>query len=419
MALLTLGISHKTAPVNIRERVAFSSDSIPVALTDLAARLQRAEVAILSTCNRTELVCHGDGDSEESLLDWLGEFRKVKVSELRPHLYRYPNLMAVRHMMRVAVGIDSMVLGEPQVLGQVKSAYHSAARAGTLGVLLNRLFQQTFAVAKQVRTDTGVGTHPVSVAYTAITLARQVVGDLNDCSALLLGAGETMELAAQHLYRQSLGEMVVANRTLSRAHALADRYGGYAVGLDAVTSQLDKVDLVIAATDSPEYLITLAQCRQAMAKRRHRPIFMADLSMPRTLDPALQQLEDIYLYSLDDIQAIVDKNSNLRRTAAQQAELLIETQAERFMGWWQSRGRIEQIKQFRRHGELLRDQVLATGRRRLRAGDDPDQVLAMMAHRLTNKLLHQPSVALHRSDHCHSVEMQALVRSLYGLEDGE
>ncbi len=417
MPLLALGINHRTAPVHIRERVAFTPERLLQALHELQARDGVREAVIVSTCNRTELYCHLDTLDSAAVVNWLGAYHAAPPADLRPYLYQHFERSAVQHVLRVAAGLDSMVLGEPQILGQVKEAYHNACHAGTVGTLLNRLFQHAFAAAKRVRTDTRVGASPVSVAFAAVSLARQIFPNLAESTALLLGAGETIELVARHLHEHRAGRLIVANRTLERAHELAAPFGGYAIALEEIARHLPEADIVIAATASPVFVLEPDQVKSSLKKRKHRPVLMVDIAVPRDIDPAVGMLEDVYLYTVDDLQEIIEDNLRSRAEAARQAEEIIAAQADHFMTWVQAHDSVGSICAVRRQAERLRDEVYDNARRQLRRGKDPAEVLRYLAHTLTNKLIHKPSVALREAGAQQRGELIAAIRALYKLDD--
>jgi len=393
MPLFTLGINHRTAPVDIRERVTFGPDVLNDALRELVAAPEVTEAAVLSTCNRTEIYCHLEG-GDVPVIDWLCRFHALSRDQIEPYLYSLPDQQAVEHMLRVAGGLDSLILGEPQILGQMKEAYQAAGNAGSLGGLLQRLFQHTFAVAKEIRTDTAIGSSPVSVAFAAVSLAKQIFGELDEQTVLLLGAGETIELAAQHLHENRIGRIIVANRTSERAHALASQFAGYAISLDEIPAHLAEADIVIASTASPVPLLHKDAVKQALKARKHRPIFMVDIAVPRDIDAAVAELSDVYLYTVDDLQEVIEENLRSRQEAAKQAEEIVEVQASRFMGWLRSLDAVGPVRAYRERAEAQRDEVLEKARRQLRAGKPADEVLQFLANTLTNKLTHEPSVQL-------------------------
>ena len=419
MPLLALGLNHQTAPVSVRERIAFAPERLQSALRDLLNCGGAREAAILSTCNRTEVYCGLKDENGRQVVEWLGDYHKLRTVDLQPYLYRYTNQRAVRHILRVASGLDSLVLGEPQILGQIKAAYQVANSAGALGVRLERLFQHTFSVAKQVRTDTRIGASPVSVAFAAAGLARQIFADLPRCAALLIGAGDTIELVARHLHESGVGRLIVANRTLERAHALAASFAGYAIALDEIPAHLGEADIVIASTASPDPLLGAALVRQCLKQRRHRPMFMVDLAVPRDIDPAVAELDDVYLYTVDDLKDIIQDNLRSRQAAAQQAEEIIDTQVEHFMAWLRTQGSVASIRALRRQAEATRDEAMDRARRQLAQGKDPTTVLEMLAHTLTNKFLHVPCTGLREAAAEGDAAMLNLIKTLYRLGDGD
>jgi len=418
MPLLALGINHKTAPVKIREQVAFPPERLPTALLDLRNQGGATEAAILSTCNRTELYCKLDSSNDSRrTIDWLSHYHTLPLDQLQPYVYRYPDHEAVRHMLRVASGLDSMVLGEPQILGQVKTAYQAASQAGTLGSLLERLFQHTFSVAKRVRTDTSIGESPVSVAFAAVSLSKQIFADLSEQKALLIGAGETIELVARHLYENNIHRIIVANRTFERARALASHYGGYAISLDEIPMHLAEADIVISSTASSKFILDYDLVKQALKTRKHRPVFMVDIAVPRDIHPQIAELADAYLYTVDDLQDIIAENIRSRQAAAKQAEEIVDTQVDHFMAWLRAQSSISHIRSLRAQGEGLRDEVLSRAMTQLQQGKDPAKVLQFLANTLTNKFLHAPSAGLRQAAEQGDVELEETIKRLFKLPD--
>jgi glutamyl-tRNA reductase len=417
MTLLAFGINHKTAPVDIRERVAFTPERVPEALRELATGGPVHEAAILSTCNRTELYCGMEGNDVRAVLDWFRDFHALKPAELEPYIYTHPDQLAVRHMLRVASGLDSLVLGEPQILGQMKQAYNTAHRAGTIGRLLNRLFQHTFAVAKQVRTDTAIGASAVSVAFAAVSLAKQIFSDLHQHTALLIGAGETIELVARHLKESGIGRIVVANRTVEKAHALAKEFDGYAIALSEIPAHLAEADIVISSTASQLPILGKGAVERAVKARKRRPIFMVDIAVPRDIEPEVAELEDIYLYTVDDLQEIIEENLRSRQEAAKQAEEIIDVQVMHFMGWVNSLGAVDTIRTYRDMAEGMRTQVLEEARRQLNAGKDPLQTVEEAVRLLTNKLVHAPCTQMRRASYEGREELLGAARELFNIPD--
>ena len=388
MTLWVLGLNHQTAPVDLRERVAFGPQTLPAALASLRALPQVAEAALLSTCNRTEL--YAVAEDGEALARWLA----THAEGLDTYLYRHQDADAVRHLFRVATGLDSMVLGEPQILGQVKDAWASAREHGALGSRLDRLFQQTFAVAKRARTDTRVGANPVSVASTAVRLAQNSFARLSESTVLLVGAGETIELAAKHLSEGRVRRLLIANRTLAHAQELASLHGGYALPLGELERHLAEADVVFSATAAREPVVTRAQVASALSRRKHKPMLLFDLAVPRDIESGVADLADAYLYTVDDLERAVEDNRRGRREAADAAEAIIDVQVGRFMEGVHASTRQEPLKRLRALGESTREDVLAKARQQLANGRDAEQVLEFLAHTLTNRLLHPPTAAL-------------------------
>jgi glutamyl-tRNA reductase len=419
MALLALGINHKTAPLEVREKVAFTPEQLVDALEHARACGQLKELAILSTCNRTELYCSTDLEGSRALLEWLGEYHHLPPALLQQCTYVHWDDSAARHMMRVASGLDSLVLGEPQILGQLKSAYAVSQQRGLAGAELGRLFQQTFAVAKQVRTDTAIGQNPVSVAYAAVSLAQHIFADLGSSRALLIGAGETIELVARHLSQAGVCSMIVANRTLARAQALAESVGGRAIVLADIPQVLVEADIVISSTASQLPILGKGAVEAALKKRRHKPVFMVDIAVPRDIEPQVGELDDVYLYSVDDLRDVIEENQRSRETAALEAEEIIERGALAFMRQLRELDAVDTLTALRSHAQLLRDEALEQALKLLRNGKPADEVLSLLAHRLTNKMLHSPSIQLRKASADGREEMLQLVQELYQLSESD
>ena len=416
MSLIALSINHRTAPVELREQVAITGERITDALHDLVALPAVNEAAILSTCNRTELYCGLQDNRIDALTDWLAHFHRLKPDVIRPHIYSYPNDDAVRHLLRVAGGLDSMILGEPQILGQMKNAWQAATDAGTLDITLGRLFQHTFSVAKQIRTDTTIGESPVSIAFAAVSLARQIFSDFDQRTALLIGAGETIELTARHLHDQHLGRLTVANRTPENAHNLAANFNGYGIGLDEIPAHLAEADIVISATSGNKAILDKAMVKAALKGRKHRPVFMVDIAVPRDIDPAVAELEDIYLYTVDDLQEVIQENLKSRQQAARQAEDIIDVQVGRFMVWLRGQDAVASIRNYRLLAEQQRDEVLDKARQMLGSGKDPQQALDFLARTLTNKLAHGPSVHIRQAAESGDTALMQAALKLFDLD---
>ncbi|KAA6183233.1 glutamyl-tRNA reductase [Thiohalocapsa marina] len=420
MTILTLGLNHKTAPVDIRERLTFGPDVIVGALRGLTEQTPVDEVVILSTCNRTEMYCAIDGrDTEGALRNWLGRFHGIEPQLFAPHLYAHEDREAVRHLLRVASGLDSMVLGEPQILGQVKAAFQTACDSGSAGRMLGRMFQHTFSVAKQVRTDTAIGSSPVSVAFAAVSLARQIFSDLSKQTALLIGAGETIELAARHLHQHGIGRIIVANRTVERAHNVAQQFDGYAIALTELASHLPEADIVVSSTASPLPVLGKGVVERALKQRRHRPVFMVDIAVPRDIEPEVGDLNDVYLYTVDDLQGVVEEGMRSRQQASEQAMEIIEVHTEEFMAWVRSLDAVSLIQDYRSNAERIRDQMVERAQRHLAAGKPADEVVCQLAHTLTNKLLHSPSVRLRRAGREGQSDLLDAANELFQLGSGQ
>jgi len=417
MSLLALGINHKTAPVDVRERVSFNPDSLNLALQDLAARPNVAEAAILSTCNRTELYCELVVPDDRIIIDWMQHYHALSLDDLVPYVYSHPDQLAVRHMLRVASGLDSMVLGEPQILGQMKQAFSVASEAGTVGKLLGRLFQHTFSVAKQVRTDTQIGASPVSVAFAAVNLARQIFSDLHTHTALLIGAGETIELAARHLHENGIGRMIIANRTLDRAQQLAKDFHAFAVPLTEMPHHLAEADIVISSTASTLPILGKGAVESAIKARKHKPMLMVDIAVPRDIEPEVDELEDVYLYTVDNMQEIIDEGLRSRQEAAKQAEEIIDTQVTHFMGWLRSLDAVSTIRSVREQADRLAQKELEKVKQQLANGADIDAVLQQLARNLTNKLMHNPSARLKQAGFDGRMDIVDAARELFNLKD--
>jgi glutamyl-tRNA reductase len=411
VSLFALGLNHTTAPLPVRERVVFHVEKLFDALGELTRERRAAEAAILSTCNRTELYL--STDEPQTAAEWLAHYHRLQPTELQPYLYTLPQAEAVRHTFRVASGLDSMVLGEPQILGQMKEAVRVAESAGTLGTVLHKLFQRSFAVAKEVRTTTQVGANSVSMAAAAVKLAARIFPSLKDQNVLFIGAGEMIELTATHFAAQAPARITVANRTLERAHALAHRFSGQAVELRELAAQLHEHDIVVSCTASSLPILGKGLVERALRTRKHRPMFMVDLAVPRDIEAEVAELDDVFLYTVDDLQGIVQGNLDARRSALEQAEAIVETQVGQFMHWMAARDAVPLIRAIRDQGEAARRLELERALRHLQRGDDPKQVLESLSQGLVNKLLHGPTQALNEAAAAERRELAALIERLY------
>ncbi len=417
MTLLAFGINHKTAPVEIREKVAFAQENVAQALGELTSFAPVTEAVILSTCNRTEVYCGLDYPANDAVRDWFGRYHHLPLESFSPYSYAYLDDQAVQHILRVASGLDSLVLGEPQILGQIKEAYTTAFHNGTIGAQLNRLFQHTFAVAKQVRTDTAIGASPVSVAFAAVSLAKQIFADLAEHTVLLIGAGETIELVARHLKENKVTKMIVANRTVERAEELAKKFNATAITLGEIPDRLIEADIIISSTASPLPILGKGAVESALKLRKHRPLFMVDLAVPRDIEAEVSKLNDVYLYTVDDLHEVIDENRKSRQAAALQAEEIISAQVEHFMGWLRSLDAVDAIRAFREHAEAIRSDALSTAQRQLATGKDPQIVMAELARSLTNKLIHAPSVHMKHAAYHGQQDVLAHAYQILGLDE--
>lgn len=418
MVLLAYGINHKTASVDLREKLAFAPDRVMNALADVRDQARLKEVAILSTCNRTELYCSAEAqDSGRLLLGWLSQYHSLPVEQITRCAYEFWNDAAVRHLVRVASGLDSMVLGEPQILGQLKSAYAVAQEANTVGPDLGRLFQHTFSAAKQIRTDTGIGANPVSVAFAAVKLAKHIFSDLKKTSVLLIGAGETVELVARHLHEQGVGNMIVANRTLSRANALAEEFNARAVTLGDIPLVLHQADIVISSTASPLPILGKGAVEHALKLRKRKPMFMMDIAVPRDIEEEVSELADVYLYTVDDLQQVVDENRRQRQEAAAQAEALVDRCTLQYMDSLKTLDAVDTIRAYRDRLEELRTAELERALQLMKAGTSPEEALQRMSRALINKVMHVPTIQLKQAAEQGRQDQLAWAQMLLGLSD--
>jgi glutamyl-tRNA reductase len=415
MSLVVVGINHRTAPVDVRERVVFEPARIPDALQQLRSLPAVHESVIVSTCNRTELYCVTDRAGPSELGDWLQRYHGLGVS-LHHCLYHHGEDKAVGHAFSVASGLDSMVLGEPQILGQLKDAYRVAQEAGTTGPVLNRLFQSAFSVAKRVRTETKIGANAVSVASAAVAMARTVFASFDNRTALLVGAGETIALAARHLYADGLRRMIIANRSIDRARELAAEFHGFAISLDEIPNHLKEADIVVASTAAPHSIITRHMTEQALRARKRRPMFMVDIAVPRDIDADVAELEDIYLFTVDDLQSVVNENLEGRRQAAREAGELIEAEVERFAHSLRTRDAAPLIRRLREDAERTKQHTLEQARTMIAHGKTPDEVMAFLANTLTNRLIHAPSQRLRDAAETGDGEVIDAIAQIYKLD---
>jgi glutamyl-tRNA reductase len=417
MQLYALGLNHHTAPLAVREQVAFDPMRLPQALVELTHGREVREAAILSTCNRTELYCAAE--APEAAAQWLAEYHRLQPQKISPYLYTLPSRDAVRHMFRVASGLDSMVLGEPQILGQMKQAARVAENAGTLGTLLHKLFQKTFAVAKEVRSTTAIGANIVSMAAATVHLAERIFENISEQKVLFIGAGEMVELCAAHFAAQQPKRMTVANRTLERGEALAARFSGDAMRLDEIGERLAEYDVIVSCTASPLPIIGLGMAERAIRTRRHRPMVMVDLAVPRDIEPEIANLDDVFLYTLDDLGAIVESGLESREKAVVEAEAIISSRVDGFLHWLEARETVPTIRALRDTAERTRRHEVEHALKLLAKGEDPQRVLEALSHGLTNKLMHGPTAALNQADGPNRHELADLIARLYHLHPEE
>jgi glutamyl-tRNA reductase len=417
MSLYAIGLNHQTAPLAVREQLVFGLDRLSAALRDLFARDIAKEAAILSTCNRTEIYCRSQEPA--AVAQWLADYHRLAVEHVTPHLYFHPDERAVTHAFRVASGLDSMVLGEPQILGQLKQAVRTAEAAGTVGLILNKLFQRTFSVAKEVRTQTDIGSASISMAAASVQLAKRIFPTLTETNLLLIGAGDMIELAATHFAASNPLSITVANRTLSRGEELAARFGARAITLAELPEQLAHFDVIVTSTASSLPILGKGLLERAVKARKHKPVFIVDLAVPRDVEPEARALDDVFLYSVDDLSTLVSGNLKLRQSAVQEAEAIILEQSNSFVQWLESRTVVPTLRALREQGETIRDAELEKAKRLLANGANPAEVLEQMSRALANKFLHAPTQALNQAGTAERAEMLALYQRIYNFPDPE
>ncbi|MBI3527640.1 MAG: glutamyl-tRNA reductase [Betaproteobacteria bacterium] len=417
MQLFAFGMNHHTAPLAVREQVTFHAENLEAALRDLVARESVREAAIISTCNRTEVYC----STHEPIraIDWLARFHHLKAPVLEPFLYTLPRERAVTHAFRVASGLDSMVIGEPQILGQMKDAVKSAEHAGTLGTVLHKLFQSTFSVAKEVRTQTDIGASSVSMAAAAIKVAERIYPSIAGQKVLFVGAGEMIELCSTHFAAKQPREMTFANRSIERSEQLASRFRSRVITLNDLPEQLPLHDIVVTCTASTLPILGKGMIERALKARRHRPILMIDLAVPRDVEAEVAELDDVFLYSVDDLGKIVQEGLDTRHAAVAQAEAIINANVHAFMHWLENRELVPTIRALRDQAERMRRHELERAARMLAKGDDPEKVLEQLSHSLTNKFLHAPTHALNSAEARDRDVLVAALTRLYEINPPE
>lgn len=420
MALLALGINHKTASVQVREKVAFAPEQLSTAHQLVCALPAVKETVILSTCNRSEIYCavNDESASADDVLSWLSQYHEIPLEELKGSAYEHLNLDAASHLAKVASGLDSLVLGEPQILGQLKSAYAVAQESSTVGNELNRLFQHSFSVAKQVRTQTAIGKNPVSVAYAAVSLSGHIFSELSKCTALLVGAGETIDLVARHLREKGVSNIIIANRTLARAQALAKEFNARAIMLGDIPDNLPQADIVITSTASQLPILGKGTVESAIKARKRAPIFMVDIAVPRDIEAEVADLSDVYLYTVDDLQEVIQENVRNREEAAVEAHEIVEANTRKFGEVLKARGAVDILKNFRTQVNDLKETELDKAMKRLANGEDAESVLRFFGNALANKFAHSPTVRLKQASiDGRDNEASAWLNELFGLDE--
>ena len=420
-----IGINHKTAPVDIREKVAFTPEHLSGTLEKIRIDIDqkptkknelKQEFIILSTCNRTEIYSYSDS-SPEQIASLLPQQNGITKSDIEKYSYQHQGDEATRHIMRVASGLDSMVLGEPQIFGQLKTALKTASEYRTAGSTLKRLMQHAFLTAKKVRTQTGIGSNPVSVAFAAVNLAKQIFSTLDTKTALLIGAGETIELVGKHLKNANIGKVIIANRNVEKATKLAEEFNGVGISLQDIGEYLVDADIVISSTAAPMPIIGKGTVEGALKKRKHKPIFMVDIAVPRDIEAEVGDLDDIFLYTVDDLQSVIEDNLKSRQDAAKQGELMIEDEVQNFMSWLRAQDQIDIIKRYRDKIGTIQSDTLVKAQKLLKNGSTAEDALQFLAHTLTNKLAHDATVAMNKAAHAGDMDLLEASNKLLNLSD--
>jgi glutamyl-tRNA reductase len=419
MPLITIGISHRTAPIEIREKVAIAQSDYSDRVQELCAMPGVEEVIILGTCNRTEIYCLSSETGKEGLLDWIHQVNGISPGELEEHFYSHEGERVAHHLIRVASGLDSLVLGETQILGQLKTAWQQAHDAGSIGKVLDRLFQHTFAAAKAIRSTSGISDHPVSVAYTAVVLARQIFGELRSQTVVLVGAGEMIQLCGRHLREQGVANLLIVNRSKAKAEELAAELDASALTLDQLEDALPRADILISSTASPQPVITKNDVKLALKKRRHRPMFLVDIAVPRDIQPEVSSLKDVYLYTIDDLQQVVDENMNHRSKAAVSALSDVDKAVDDFMRWLYGLRAARSLKWMRKQSHEHEKELTDKALRKLQAGQDPAKVVQQLASTLTNRILHEPSKRLREAAENQDYEILKAVDQIFRIKEQE
>ena len=414
MSIVVIGVNHKTAPVALREQVSFSPERLIDALTQ--ANKISAEGMILSTCNRTEIYFTVDKHSQiDSIINWLAEYHQLATHNLSPYLYVHTDNDAVRHTFRVACGLDSLVLGEPQILGQLKTALKTASDHKATGRTLKRLMQFAFSTAKKVRTQTSIGSNPVSVAFAAVNLAKQIFSNLEEQTVLLIGSGETIELVGRHIHSTGVKQIIIANRSIDNAAKLAQQFNGQCIGLAEIGNYLSEADIVISSTAAPLPIIGKGTVEKALKVRKHRPIFMVDIAVPRDIEEAVGKLDDIYLYTVDDLHSVIEENLKSRQQAAEKAEVMVAEEVKNFSEWLQAQDQVKLIQNYRSKTNNTKQEVLEKAQKMLANEKPAEEVLQFLAHTLTNKLAHEPTTAMNKAAHSGDIKLLQAATKLLGL----
>jgi len=417
MPLLITGISHHTATLEIREKIAITRLDYAERVRELLEYDGIEEVVIVSTCNRTEIYSVGPKQSRQQVRQWLKAKGGLSETEMERHCYVHEREQAVHHLFRVAGGLDSLVLGESQIVGQLKDAWQMSAEAGGVEKVLDRLFQHAFATGKRIRTKTRIGEHPVSVAYTTVMLAKQIFGDLASKTVILVGAGEMVELCGRHLHDKGLSSLIIANRSIERARELADEFNAFAVALKDLPDVLHRADILISSTASLEPVIHAGMVKTALKQRRNQPMFMVDIAVPRDIHPDVGKLGNVYLYTIDDLQKVVDENLSKRTEAAEAASTDVEEAVQEFMRWLNSARAAVYLKNLHKHARENSDELVEKALRKIRAGQDPEQVVQKLAHTLTKRILHLPSTRLRQAAEEQDDDLLRVANRLFEPED--
>ena len=419
MPLLTTGISHHTAPLEIREKIAIARVDNVDRVQELCALGDIEEAVIVSTCNRTEIYTIGTKKSRVQVRQWLQASGNLTTAEIDEHCYVREREDSVRHLFRVAGGLESLVLGESQILGQLKESWQLAREAGGVGKVMDRLFQHAFATGKRVRSKTGIGEHPVSVAYTTVLLAKQIFGDLTSKTVILVGAGEMVELCGRYLHDKGVSSLIIANRSIDRAAELADQFDAHAVALTDLPGMLHKADILISSTASQQPVIHSESVKAALKQRRNQPMFLVDIAVPRDIEPETAALENVYLYTIDDLQQVVDRNYSERSRAAKAASGDVDLAVDEFMRWLNSARAAVYLQKLHKHARKNSEELVAKALRKIAAGNDPEQVITQLANTLSKRILHLPSTRLRQAAEARDDELLKVANRLFEPEDDE